>query len=243
MSHGESGKIDEDGNRADPDDPKAEDCRPTPVDRLPRNDQGLGGSPRRLQSRSVGPIGASTATVDSSRCLRKTSMLPACYGAEKVLIGSIESDWTYHESPKRYLSACSPRCSSRIDRAADQLNVHGSEGLITDSRRRGCDYCPAISVPSANTAISMANRRKDDAPRHRGDTFSRRASGVQLCETRSPGTGVGRVKQPRSTKAPDSSVELSVDRDLMETRTRWRARGRASRPSSKPGRQVWRHAD
>ncbi len=127
--HSASGKIDENGDILTRDDPKAEDLSHTSEAGLPRQHHK---SPRRHQ-RFQGVLLGTNWCVDSyglirTETLRKTRMLPACYGAEKVLMGALSLRGHYHEIPETlFFQRIHPAASSSINMAADQLTFIDSK--------------------------------------------------------------------------------------------------------------------
>jgi hypothetical protein len=121
--HTASGKIDKQGQVLTRDDPWAEDLAHTDQAGLPRRHYQ---SPRRHQ-RFLGVLLGTNWCVDSyglirSEVLGQTSLFPACYGAEKVLMGALSLRGLYHHVPETlFFQRVHPAASSSMNKAADQL--------------------------------------------------------------------------------------------------------------------------
>lgn len=122
--HSDSGKIDAQGRILSCEDPQADDLAHTRQAGLPRK---FHQSPRRHR-RFFGVLLGTNWCVDSygvirSEALRKTCMLPSCYGAEKVLMGALSLRGYYHQVPETlFYQRVHPAASSSMNDAADQWN-------------------------------------------------------------------------------------------------------------------------
>ena len=121
--HCASGKINEHGEVLDANDPEAEGLAHTSDAGLPRLFHDSTSPHLRFQGVLLG----TNWCVDSyglirSDALRATAMLPACYGAEKVLMGALSLSGCYYEIPETlFHQRVHPAASSRIDNAVEQL--------------------------------------------------------------------------------------------------------------------------
>ena len=183
--HTESGKIDEDGNVLTRDDPKAEGLAHTSETGLPREFH----DSLRPHQRFKGVLLGTNWCVDSyglirAEALRKTSMLPACYGAEKVLMGALSLIGPYHEIAETlFFQRVHPAASSRINKAAEQLTFMDSKAssrFASTRMRLLSGHLRSV----ANTKMPIGERLKCHFVI--ADIFCRRASGVRSCETHFP---------------------------------------------------------
>ncbi len=120
--HTQSGKIDQHGTVLTRNDPRAENLAHSSEANLPRK---YFDSQRRYR-RFQGVLLGTNWCVDSyglirADALRQTSMLPACYGAEKVLMGALSLLGHYQEVPETlFFQRVHSAASSSINSAADQ---------------------------------------------------------------------------------------------------------------------------
>jgi len=127
--HSASGKIDDKGEVLNGDDPRAEQLAHTSQAGHPRRDHK---SPKRHR-RFQGVLLGTNWCVDSygvirADALRNTRMLPACYGAEKVLMGALCLQGHYHEIPETlFYQRVHAAASSSLNKAADQLTFMDSK--------------------------------------------------------------------------------------------------------------------
>jgi len=121
--HCASGKINEHGKIVDVQDPESEGLAHTSDAGLPRLFHDSASPHLRFQGVLLG----TNWCVDSyglirSDALRATSLLPACYGAEKVLMGALSLAGCYDEIPETlFHQRVHPAASSRIENAVEQL--------------------------------------------------------------------------------------------------------------------------
>jgi glycosyltransferase involved in cell wall biosynthesis len=120
--HCSSGKIDEHGEVLDVNSPEAEGIAHSSDAGLPRQSHDSKTPHLRFQGVLLG----TNWCVDSyglirSDALQATRLLPACYGAEKVLMGALSLSGCYYEIPETlFHQRVHPTASSRIGNAAKQ---------------------------------------------------------------------------------------------------------------------------
>ena len=120
-------------------------------------------------------------------------MLPACYGAEKVLMGALSLLGKYHEIPETlFFQRVHPAASSRMDRAADQLTFMDptASSRFASTRMR----LLAGHLRSVKTAdVSVADRVKCHVVVAR--YLLQASKWTAIARNTLTGTGVGRAMQ------------------------------------------------
>ncbi len=99
--HAQSGKIDQHGRILTNDDPAAEGLAHTKQAGFPRNDHQSSHRHRRFRGVLLGTSWCADAYgVMRTASLAETSLLPACYGSEKVLVAELALRGHYQEVPE-----------------------------------------------------------------------------------------------------------------------------------------------
>lgn len=210
--HTDSGKIDEQGRVLTADDPKAEMLAHTSQVGLPRRDHQSPQPHRRFEGVLLGTHWCvDSYGVIRSEVLRSTNMLPACYGAEKVLIGELSLRGFYYQVPETlFYQRVHPAASSNIHRAADQLTFMDTRASSRFASTR-CKLLLGHLRSVANTPMTIRQRAQSYGVVARYLLQTRKWSAI--VRNTLAGTGVGRSREDQTfdaTNTPTQSITSTV---------------------------------